>query len=177
MWWLLLLLPCVEALCNTSNIHAVHGIVERVQMMQGKYHVLDALEEYTWYYEKLWTGEGFPSAEDESPHIELQNGPVTTYDIFSLTRARFRSQEEGDRYCNIYNDTSLCVGNQARGTSLVPVRYYGIDVAAPVLSTNQTFRIILGARIYSLSVHWDLNTATGSMSVVGRSLTMFAPKT
>ena len=175
MWWLLLLLPCVEALCNTSNIHAVHGIVERVQMMQGQYHVLDALEEYTWYYEKLWTGEGFPSAEDESPHIELQNGPVTTYDIFSLTRARFRSQEEGDRYCNIYNDTSLCVGNQARGTSLVPVRYYGIDVAAPVLSTNQTFRIILGARIYSLSVHWDLNTATGSMSVVGRSLTMFAP--
>lgn len=153
----------------------VHEIVERVQMMQGTYHVLDALDSYTWYYTKLWEGEGFPVADDTSPHIEIISGPTTTYDIFTLTRARFRSQQEGDIYCTVHDDTSLCSGTQARGTALTPIRYYGIDIAAPVVTSNQTFKMILGPRVYHVHAFWDLNQETGDVDVSGRLVTMHLP--
>ena len=54
MWWLIFCLIVVP----TYAVN-VFDMVERVQMMQGKYHVLDALDTYTWYYNKLWEGMGF----------------------------------------------------------------------------------------------------------------------
>ena len=153
----------------------VHEIVERVQMMQGTYHVLDALNAYTWYYSKLWEGNGFPAADDPTPHMERTSGPETTFDIFTLTRTRFRSQQEGDIYCAQNTDPNVCSGTQARGTALAPTRYYGIDISAPVVTSNQTFRIILGPRVYTLRALWNLDSDVGDVDVSGRLFTAHLP--
>ena len=167
MWRLLLL-------CLFVSVEATsHNLVERIQMMQGKYHILDALDSYTWYYNTLWTGLGFPAADDL--FMQLMSGPSTTYDIFSLTRAKFRSQAEGDIYCAVHDDTAACINNQARGTTLVPTRYYGIDVAAPVITSNQTFKVILGPRIYHVHTYWNLNSASASVDVSGRLFALHLP--
>lgn len=142
---------------NNTNFQAVHEIVERAQMMQGTYHVLDALNSYTWKYTKAWTGSGFPAADDPTPHIVRQIGPQTTYDVFSLTRATFRSQEEGTIYCTQNNDPSKCIDSQPRGTALVPTRYYGLDFNAPIVSSNATYKLILGPIHYSVHVQWNLD--------------------
>lgn len=168
-WWFIL------SLFVSVTANNVHEIVERVQMMQGKYHVLDALDTYTWYYEKLWEGDGFPGADDTSPHLTHVTGPSTTSDVFTLTRSRFRTQEEGDIYCTAHDDPNVCIGTRARGTALTPTRYYGIDIAAPVITSNQTFKLILGPRVYNVHAFWDLNSASGHVDVTGRLISLHLP--
>lgn len=175
MWWLLLWLPVAFAACdvpNTTDFEAVHRIVERAQMMQGTYHVLDALEEYSWKYEKTWTGTGFPSADDPSPHIVQQLGPQISYDVFSLTRARFTSQEEGNIYCTKENDPAVCIGTEPRGTSLVATRYYGLDFETPVETSNATYKLILGPIHYTVHVRWDLDAVGANVDVNMRVWTL-----
>lgn len=181
MWWLVfLLLPGAGAFCEVPNVtdtFEVHRLVERAQMMQGKWHILDALENYDWWYSSLWEGVGFPAADDPSPHLERLSGVESAYDAFTLTRARFPTQEAGNVHCARTCD-DLCTGDCfVRGTALVPIRYYGLDFAAPPRAGDASYRLLLGPTVYTVQVRWNFTAPGAAVELAPRVWSLDLPYT
>jgi hypothetical protein len=179
MWWLVfLLLPGAGAFCevpNATDTFEVHRLVERAQMMQGKWHIIDALENYDWWYSSLWEGVGFPAADDPSPHLERLSGVESAYDAFTLTRARFPTQEAGNVHCARTCD-DLCTGDCfVRGTALVPIRYYGLDFAAPPRAGDASYRLLLGPTVYTVQVRWNFTAPGAAVALAPRVWSLDLP--